>query len=89
MKDMGERPNKFHTLDRIDNEGPYSPENCKWSTLKEQARNRRTSKIIEYKGQRKNLAEWCELLGLNYIRTLGRINACKWTVEKAFLHIEK
>lgn len=87
LLDMGEKPNGM-TLDRIDNNGSYSPENCKWSTPKEQARNRHTSKIIEYHGQSKSLAEWCELLGLNYIRTLGRINNCKWPIERAFTYIE-
>jgi len=64
--DMGEKPTPKHSLDRINNDGGYSPENCKWSTYSEQNRNRRTSVLVDIDGVTKPLKEWCEIHKCNY-----------------------
>lgn len=64
-KDMGERPEGF-SIERINVNGDYTPENCKWASNKEQGRNRRNNRILEYQGEKKSLAEWAELLEVKY-----------------------
>jgi len=60
------------TIDRIDVNGDYEPNNCKWSTMKEQARNRRSNVVFEHNGESHCIKEWCEIIGiaphLPYIR---------------------
>ncbi len=83
IDDMGEKPTPTHSIDRIDNAEGYSPENCKWSSKKEQVRNRRNTKLIVYKNQEKPLAEWCEILDLDYPKINKRLWR-GWPVEKSF-----
>lgn len=63
--DMGKRPSPKHSLDRVDVNGNYSPENCRWATDAEQAANTRKNIWIEYNGERKILSQWCKILGVN------------------------
>jgi hypothetical protein len=71
---MGERPSRDFSIDRIDNSKGYSPENCRWATRDEQARNTRRVVLFEYNGQLKCLAEWCEVSGIPHatVRTRYR-----------------
>lgn len=83
IADMGQMPGKGYSIERIDNNGNYSPDNCKWATRAEQCRNRRSNIIIEYRGERKVLKDWCSILGLKYHTVFARIRYYGWTVERA------
>lgn len=64
LADMGERPDGL-TIERIDNDKGYSPENCRWATYKEQNRNSRRTRMISYFGETRCLSEWAEVLNIN------------------------
>lgn len=80
--DMGPRPSDEHSLDRIDNNADYSPENCRWATKKEQCRNRRSNHIIEYGGKSMLLCEWAEKTGIGRLIIYKRLKR-GWPIEKA------
>jgi hypothetical protein len=79
---MGMRPDGAQ-IDRIDNNGPYSPENCRWVTAKQQQRNRRNNVIVEWKGKRQCLSEWAEELGLKINTICMRLNHYNWSIDRA------
>lgn len=72
---MGPRPTPKHSLDRIDVNGPYSPENCRWADQKTQCRNRRSNVRHSFDGKSLTLAEWSELLGVKEITLRKRISS--------------
>lgn len=84
LHDMGRAPSPKHSIERIENDKGYSPDNCKWATRIEQANNTRVNRFVEYKGQTKTLSEWCRELNLNYDMVEGRLNKWKWNIIDAF-----
>lgn len=87
LADMGERPSSM-TLDRINPDGDYKPENCRWEKEETQARNRRSTIFVDICGTKKCVKDWCIELGLNADRVYGRIRrgatpeeAIKWAKQ--------
>lgn len=80
--DMGMKPTKQHLLDRIDGKLNYTPDNCKWSTPKESARNTRTNRLITFNGETFTLAEWAERCNMKYIKLFMRLKR-GWSIEKS------
>lgn len=73
--DMGPSPSPIHQIERINNEGHYTKENCKWATPAEQSKNRRSNINVTYLGRTQCLKEWCKELGLIYARTYARFRS--------------
>ena len=71
------------TIDRIDTNGNYEPNDCRWITLKAQGFNKTNTKYFEYNGQKKCLAEWAEIFGINKPTLYNRIYNLGWDIKKA------
>lgn len=82
MQDMGPRPHGM-TLERVDNNGPYSPENCVWASRLSQCLNRRDTRTITHNGITLHLREWANKIGIEYNTLYSRLNRYRWSVEKA------
>lgn len=70
------------TIDRIDNDLGYSPDNCRWATRLEQQNNTRSNAYYEFNNETHSLTEWCRILNLNYNTIKSRLRN-GWTFEQA------
>lgn len=81
-QDMGTKPSNKHSLERIDNNGNYEPNNCKWATRGQQLRNKRSNRILRFKNKSMVLTDWAFYLKMPYSTLAMRLKR-GWTVERA------
>ncbi len=81
--DMGQKPSPKHTLDRSDSSLGYSPDNCRWATMKEQENNRTNNRRITFRGETLTLMQWAERTNLRREVIAARIDRLGWSAERA------
>jgi hypothetical protein len=83
LSDMGQRPPDKTSIDRIDVNGPYSPENCRWADWRTQMRNKRSNRWLTFNGETLCLMDWAKRMGIPQARLTSRLNRDGWSVERA------
>ncbi len=82
LEDVGKRPEGM-TLERKNNNGNYTPKNCKWATWKEQSNNKSTSRLITFRGETKTVTMWSDELNIKRHIIFQRLDILKWSVDDA------
>jgi len=83
IEDMSECPGPGYSIDRIDNDRGYTPDNCRWATQREQGRNTRVNHLITHNGETLTLVEWSERTGIGRHTIAKRLGKYGWSVERA------
>lgn len=82
LEDMGRKPTRMHSIERINNDGDYEPGNCKWASNIEQQNNRRNNVRIAFRGRTQNSAQWATELGFHRDVLHYRLKS-GWTIDEA------
>ena len=85
--DVGYPPEGM-TLDRIDNDGPYSPENCRWATRTEQNNNTRSNRMVTFQDKTQTIAQWAREIGIRQSSLCVRLLR-GWPLERALAPLER
>ncbi len=83
FRDMGFRPSTKHSLDRIDTDGNYEPENCRWADKLTQGRNKRSVMSLTVDGVTKTISEWAAERGIKPSTLSDRVKRLGWDAERA------
>jgi hypothetical protein len=83
-KDMKEGYYKGLTIERVNTNCDYEPDNCKWATNTEQQNNKRNNHLITYNGKTQTMKQWADELGIRYYVLKDRITKRHWPIERAF-----
>jgi hypothetical protein len=83
LDDMGMRPTSRHQLERLNNNGNYTPKNCRWATKEEQANNTRKNTVVMMHGKVQTVAQWCREFGIASTTFFNR-RRIGWPLEKCF-----
>lgn len=81
ISDMGQKPTSKHSLERIDVDGDYFKENCRWATMSEQNLNKRTNRIVSFDAKSQHLCLWAKEMKIKK-STLGSRIKAGWSYEK-------
>jgi hypothetical protein len=83
LAELGRRPSRSFSVDRIDPNGHYEPGNIRWATPTEQARNKRSNRLLTHQGVTRCLIEWGEITGIPHELIRARIDRLGWSIAKA------
>ena len=82
LRDVGPRPSVDHSIDRIDVNGGYEPQNVGWATVEQQSNNMRTNVFLEYDDRRMTIAQWARAQSIDYETLRWRLGA-GWPLARA------
>lgn len=83
IADMGRCPTPDGTLDRINNDGNYEKDNCHWTTMLVQGRNKRNNHLLTHNGETHCISEWADIIGVSRKTLKDRVGKLGWDVERA------